>query len=210
MKFNFLTKTVQKLLVLAGIVSMGAISVSPALADDHKEMKESSMEMEEMPMDEANVEAGNIVEVASTSESFSTLTTAVQAAGLADTLGDSSSSYTVFAPTDEAFSQLPEGALEYLLQPENEAILQQVLSYHVLPEEVPSSEIAGGEVESLDGGLITEVSDNEVTVNNATVITPDIQASNGIIHGIDRVLLPADLQSTLADELGIEESELYQ
>ena len=85
-----------------------------------------------------------------------------------------------------------------------------MLSYHVLPEAVESSEISSGEVESLDGGLVTEVSDEGVTVNNASVITPDISASNGVIHGINRVLLPGELQSTLASELGIDESELYQ
>lgn len=210
MRFNFLTKTAQKLLILTGIVSMGALSISPVLADDHGEMKESSVEMEEMPLDEASTEAGNIVEVASGSESFSTLVAAVEAAGLADTLADSSSSYTVFAPTNEAFSQLPEGALEYLLEPENKEVLQQVLSYHVLPEAVTSEEISGGEVESLDGGLVTEVTDGEVIINNATVTTPDIEASNGVIHGINRVLLPGDVQSTLKSELGIEETELYQ
>lgn len=225
MNFNILTKTAQKLLILAGIISVGTFSVSPALAHPHEEMKdsstemegmpmdegmESSTEMEEMPMDEASTEAGNIVEVASGSESFSTLVAAIEAAGLGDTLADSSSSYTVFAPTDEAFSQLPEGTLEYLLQPENKEVLQRVLSYHVLPEVVTASEITGGEVESLDGGLVTEVTDEGVIINNATVTDPDIQASNGVVHGINRVLLPGDLQSTLASELGIEESELYQ
>jgi len=208
MKFNFLTKTAQKLLVLTGILSIGALSISPVLADDSEGMKDS-MEME-MPMDEASAEAGNIVEIASTSESFSTLAAAIEAAGLTDTLADSSSSFTVFAPTDEAFSQLPEGTLDYLLQPENQEVLQQVLSYHVLPDAVESSEISSGEVESLDGGLVTEVSDEGVTINNASVITPDIPASNGVIHGINRVLLPGALQSTLASELGIDESELYQ
>lgn len=210
MKLYFLTKITQQLLILTGIVSMGALSVPPALADNHEGMKESSIEMEEMPMSESNVEAGNIVEVASGSELFSTLVAAIEAAGLADTLSDSSSSFTVFAPTDEAFSQLPEGALEYLLQAENKEVLKRVLFYHVLPQVVASSEISGGEVESLDGGLVTEVTEEGVIVNNASVITPDIEASNGIIHAVNRVLLPGDLQSTLAAELGIEETELYQ
>lgn len=210
MKSNYLTKTARQLLILTGIVSIGALSVSPALADNHEGMKDSSVDMEEMPMDEANAEASNIVEVASGSEDFSTLVQAIEAAGLADTLSDSSASYTVFAPTNEAFSQLPEGTLEYLLQPENKEVLQRVLSYHVLPELVPSGEISGGEVESLDGGLITEVTDEGITINNASVVTPDIEASNGVIHGVNRVLLPGDLQSTLASELGIEEAELYQ
>ncbi|MDJ0596407.1 MAG: fasciclin domain-containing protein [Pleurocapsa sp. MO_226.B13] len=139
------------------------------------------------------------MEVASGSESFKTLVQAVQAAGLVETLSDSSSSYTVFAPTDEAFSQLPDGALEYLLQPENQEVLQQVLSYHVVPNEIMSSDISGGSVETLNGGVETEVTDTGVVINNATVIDPDIEASNGIIHAVNRVLIPADLQSTLVD-----------
>lgn len=210
MNLNHLQNTARQLLILTGIVSIGTLSISPALADNYEGMKDSSMEMEEMPKNEANAEASNIVEVASGSEDFSTLVQAIEAAGLADTLSDSSSSYTVFAPTNEAFNQLPDGALEYLLQPENKEVLQRVLSYHILPESVPSSEISGGEVASLDGGLVTEVSDDGITVNNASVINPDIEASNGIVHGVNRVLLPGDLQSTLASELGIDETELYQ
>ncbi len=164
----------------------------------------------ETPIDGTATEAGNIVEVASGSENFNTLVQAIQAAGLGDTLSDSSASYTVFAPTDEAFSQLPDGTLEYLLQPENQEILQQVLSYHVLPEKVTSEEISGGSVDSLAGGLATAVTDRGVVINNASVIDPDIQASNGVIHGINRVLLPADLQSTLASELGVSEADIYQ
>ena len=169
-----------------------------------------SSEMEGMPTNEANMDAGNIVEVASGNESFSTLVQAVEAAGLAETLSDTSSSYTLFAPTNEAFSQLPEGTLEYLLQPENKEVLQRVLSYHVLPEAVASSEISGGEVETLDGGLVTEIEEEEVIVNNASVVTADIEANNEVIHSINRVLLPADLQATLASELGVEETELYE
>ncbi len=209
MKFNFLTKTAKQLLILTGIISLGTLSVSPTLAGNYEGMKESSMEAEEMPMDKANAKAGNVVEVASGSETFSTLAQAIEAAGLADTLSDSSSSYTVFAPTNEAFSQLPKGTLEYLMQPENKEVLQRVLSYHVIPEAVASSDISSGEVESIDGGLTTEVTDQGVIVNNASVVTPDIEASNGVIHAVNRVLIPADLQSTLANELGVEETELY-
>lgn len=211
MKFTFMTKTTQKLLVLTGIFSMGILAVPPALADNHEDMMESPTEMQnEDMMEQSSTEAGNIVEVASGNDTFSILVQAVEAAGLGDTLSDPSASYTVFAPTDEAFSQLPEGTLEYLLKPENQEVLQRVLSYHVLPQEVTSSEISSGEVETLDGGLIIEVDEDRVIVNNASVVTPDIEASNGVIHAVNRVLLPGDLQSTLATELGIEESELYQ
>ncbi len=229
MNINFLTQTSKKLLVLTSIFGLGTLSVSPALADNHTDHMDTSTEMEQTPMDESgtdqmntspemqqtpmdesSAEPGNVVDIASGSESFSTLATAIEAAGLTDTLSDSDSSYTVFAPTNEAFDQLPDGTLEYLLEPENQEVLQRVLSYHVLPEQVGSSEISSGEVETLDGGLVADVTDEGVVVNNASVVTPDIEASNGVIHGINRVLLPLDLQSTLAGELGIEEADLYQ
>lgn len=210
MTINSQAKLLKPLLVLSAILGIGTLITSPALANDHAESMESSAPMEEMPMGESSTQAGNIVDVASGSEQFSTLVKAVQAAGLADTLADSGSSYTVFAPTDEAFNQLPEGTLDYLLQPENQDILQQVLSYHVIPQAVTSSEISGGNVDSLNGGLAVAFTDMGVVVNNASVITPDIQASNGVIHAVNRVLLPSDIQSTLASELGVEETDIYQ
>ena len=100
--------------------------------------------------------------------------------------------------------------MEYLLQPENQEVLQQVLSYHVLPKKVTSEEISGGSVDSLNGGIATAVTDTGVVINNASVVVPDIQASNGVIHGINRVLLPSDLQTTLASQLGISEADIYQ
>ena len=210
MKIKSSTQIIQQLAILAGILSIGTLFVSPVSANNHEDAMESSTEMTEMEMNQSNTDAGSIVEVASGDETFSTLTKAVEAAGLTDTLSDSSASYTVFAPTDEAFNQLPEGTLDYLLQPENKEVLQRVLSYHVLPQAVTSSEITGGEVETLDGGLVTEITEDGVVVNNASVVTPDIQASNGVIHAVNRVLLPADLQSTLSSELGIEEGNIYQ
>jgi uncharacterized surface protein with fasciclin (FAS1) repeats len=209
MNINHFTQMSKRLLILTSVLGLVTLSVFPALENNNDSM-ESSSEMEQMPMNESSAEAGNIVEVASGNESFSTLATAIEAAGLADTLSGSDSDYTVFAPTNEAFNQLPDGALEYLLQPENQEVLQRVLSYHVLPEQVGSSEISGGEIESLEGGLVTEVTEEGVVVNNASVVTPDIEASNGVIHAVNRVLLPADLQSTLASELGVEETEFYQ
>ncbi|HHP7229980.1 MAG TPA: fasciclin domain-containing protein [Xenococcaceae cyanobacterium] len=180
--------------------------MSPVLADNHLDSPTS--QTQEMPMNESSDAASNIVEVASASESFNTLVQAIEAAGLADKLSDSSASYTVFAPTDEAFNQLPDGALDYLLQPENQELLQQVLSYHVIPSAVESSEISSGSVETLGGGLALDVTDDRIVVNNASVVDPNIQASNGVIHGVNRVLLPEDLQSALASELGV--ANIYQ
>ncbi|MEL7011391.1 MAG: fasciclin domain-containing protein [Cyanobacteria bacterium J06648_1] len=210
MNLKHLSQFTRNFIVLASVLGIGSFSVLPAIADDHTGSAKPASEIEEMPTNKANTEAGNIVEVASGSETFSTLVTAVGAAELAETLSDPSASYTVFAPTDEAFSELPDGALEYLLMPENQEVLQQVLTYHVLPTKVMSSDISDGEVESLNGGLITEVTDSGVIINNASVISTDIKASNGIIHAVNRVLLPADLQTALASELGITEEEIYQ
>ncbi len=210
MKLNNLTKTSQIIVVLATILGISSMSVFPALADDCSGTKVSSSEMEKMPVSDSSSSAvGNIVEVAVGNETFSTLVKAVGAAELVEVLSDDTASYTVFAPTNEAFSQLPDGALEYLLKPENKTVLQKVLSYHVLPNKVTSSEISSGEVESLDGGLAIEVNDDGVIINNANVIMADIEASNGVIHAVNRVLLPADLQTALASELGITEAEIY-
>lgn len=144
----------------------------------------------------------SIVDVASGNDSFNTLVQAVQAAGLGDTLSGEGP-YTVFAPTDEAFAQLPDGALEYLLQPENRDLLAQVLSYHVVEGSVTSSQLSTGGVETLGGGVAVSVRDSGIVINNASVVTPDIQANNGVIHAVNRVLLPETLQRQLASSLGV-------
>ncbi|MBD1870007.1 fasciclin domain-containing protein [Oculatella sp. FACHB-28] len=137
-------------------------------------------------------EGETVADLAASDESFSTLATAIEAAGLTETLSGEGP-YTVFAPTNEAFEALPEGTLDQLLLPENKDVLAQVLTYHVVPEELPASEIAAGEVETVEGTPVTVEVDEAaggVMVNNATVIEPDIQASNGVIHAVDQVILP--------------------
>ncbi|MBE9062204.1 fasciclin domain-containing protein [cf. Phormidesmis sp. LEGE 11477] len=145
----------------------------------------------EMPADTAETTEGEtIVDVAAANGSFDTLVAAVQAAGLAETLS-SEGPFTVFAPTDEAFEALPEGALDSLLEPENQEVLSQILTYHVVPAEVPSSEIAPGAVATVEGEEVDIAVDGDtVSVNDATVVTADVMASNGVIHVIDSVLVP--------------------
>lgn len=200
---TFLMQSKAKIAVLIGALSIGVLIGAPALADNHTGQPDSS----DMEQDSSSPEAssvGTIVDVASGSESFNTLVQAVQAAGLVDTLAGSGP-YTVFAPTDEAFNQLPDGALEYLLQPENQDLLRQVLTYHVVPGEVTSSQISTGAIESLSGGLAVRITDdNRVIVNNASVINADIETSNGVIHAVNRVLLPNTLQAALASQLGVD------
>jgi uncharacterized surface protein with fasciclin (FAS1) repeats len=139
------------------------------------------------------MEAKDIVDTAVSAGSFNTLVAAVQAAGLETTLRGVGP-FTVFAPTDAAFAALPAGAVDDLLKPENKDKLIAVLTYHVLPGEVMSSAIAGKKLEpvTVEGATLKAVGggDGAVMINDAKVVTADVDASNGVIHVIDKVLMP--------------------
>jgi uncharacterized surface protein with fasciclin (FAS1) repeats len=134
----------------------------------------------------------NIVETAVAAGSFTTLAKALQAAGLVDTL-TGKGPFTVFAPTDEAFAKLPEGTLEELLKPENKAKLVAILTYHVVPGKVMASDVVSlTSAKTVNGQeLSITVKDGGVMIDNAHVVKTDIATSNGVIHVIDTVLLPA-------------------
>jgi uncharacterized surface protein with fasciclin (FAS1) repeats len=136
----------------------------------------------------------NIVALAEANGSFKTLTKALKAAGLTETL-QGKGPFTVFAPTDAAFAELPQDAVRDLLKPENKEVLVKILTYHVVSGQVLSSDLKSGEVKSLQGGPIGVKVDpaTGVTVNDAKVVQPDIKASNGVIHVINKVILPPDL-----------------
>ena len=133
----------------------------------------------------------DIVETAAEAGSFTTLLTAAKAAGLVDTL-KGPGPLTVFAPTDEAFAALPDGTVATLLMPENKDQLVAILTYHVVPAKVMSGDIAGkkANVLTVNGAKLSVNAKNGVKVDNATVVSADIEASNGVIHVIDTVLLP--------------------
>ncbi len=136
-------------------------------------------------------QAADIVDTAVAAGSFNTLVAAVQAAGLVDTLkGDGP--FTVFAPTDEAFAALPEGTVETLLLPENKDQLVSILTYHVVPAKVMSGDIAGkrAKVLTVQGDRLSVNAKNGVKVNGAKVVQADIEASNGVIHVVDEVIIP--------------------
>ena len=133
----------------------------------------------------------DIVDTAVAAGSFTTLVAAVEAAGLVDTLkGDGP--FTVFAPTDDAFAKLPAGTVESLLEPGNKDKLAAILTYHVVAGKVMSVDIAGKQLESatVNGQTIAIDASSGVKVNDAMVTNADIEASNGVIHVIDTVLLP--------------------
>ncbi|WP_299658962.1 fasciclin domain-containing protein [uncultured Ruegeria sp.] len=133
----------------------------------------------------------DIVDTAVGAGSFETLVAAVQAAELVDTL-KGEGPFTVFAPTDEAFAALPEGTVENLLKPENKDQLVAILTYHVVAGKVMSSDLSDDmTAATVQGGDITIDLDNGVMVNDANVVQADIEAENGVIHVIDKVILPA-------------------
>ncbi|AWM86985.1 fasciclin domain-containing protein [Microvirga sp. 17 mud 1-3] len=136
--------------------------------------------------------AADIVETAVSNGNFKTLTAALQAAGLVDTL-KGKGPYTVFAPTDEAFKKLPAGTVENLLKPENKAQLQKVLTYHVVAGNVMSGDLKGKttDAKTVEGSPVrVDASGSTVKVNDATVTKADVKASNGVIHVIDTVIMP--------------------
>ena len=133
-------------------------------------------------------QAADIVDTAVSAGSFKTLVTAVQAAGLVDTL-KGKGPYTVFAPTDEAFAKIPKAKLDALLK--DKAALTKVLTYHVVPGKVMAADVKPGKVKTAEGSsLKVSMAGDKVKVDNATVIQTDVAADNGVIHAIDTVIMP--------------------
>ncbi|MCR5867048.1 MAG: fasciclin domain-containing protein [Aquincola tertiaricarbonis] len=132
--------------------------------------------------------AADIVDTAVSAGSFKTLVAAVQAAGLVDTL-KGPGPFTVFAPTDEAFAKVPKAQLDALLK--DKAALTKVLTYHVVPGKVMAADVKAGKVKTVQGSELTVSTTGGVMVDKAKVVKTDIAASNGVIHVIDTVVMPA-------------------
>jgi len=133
----------------------------------------------------------DIVDTAVGAGQFKTLAAALQAAGLVGTL-KGPGPFTVFAPTDAAFAKLPAGTVERLLKPENKAKLTAILTYHVVPGAVKAEQVTKlDEAKTVNGAMVKVSTDHgKVMINDANVVKADIPASNGVIHVIDRVILP--------------------
>ncbi|TWU48864.1 Immunogenic protein MPT70 precursor [Rubripirellula tenax] len=166
---------------IACFLACAAIMVSPSV----------TWAQQSSGSDAAPSSSRNIVETAIDAGAFNTLVAAVKAAGLVETLSGAGP-FTVFAPTDEAFANLPAGTVETLLKPENKAQLVSVLTYHVVPGRVPASAVVGLKGAKTVNGQRVNIASNDagVTVDSANVVQTDIQCSNGIIHVVDSVLLP--------------------
>lgn len=144
------------------------------------------------PAKENTMSTKDIVDTAVAAGQFKTLAAALTAAGLVDTL-KGPGPFTVFAPTDDAFAALPAGTVEDLLKPENKAKLAAILTYHVVAGEVSSADVVKlSEADTVNGAKLAIKTDGgKVHINDATVTTADIDTSNGVIHVIDKVLIPA-------------------
>lgn len=164
-----ITRTARHLML--AVLGAGMLVAAPAYADHHGDMAKK-----------------DIVDTAVAAGNFTTLVAAVQAAGLVDTL-KGEGPFTVFAPTDEAFARIPAADLDALLADKDK--LTAVLTYHVVPGNVMAAEVAGlTSAETVQGSELTIDTSNGVMVDSATVVKTDIEASNGVIHVIDSVLMP--------------------
>jgi uncharacterized surface protein with fasciclin (FAS1) repeats len=199
-----LTTNVFQKLSLAGLLTVGALAASPAVVlsapvPTPDQFPYITPKYEEgmmptyttsTPEPMTNMAKNTIVDVAVANGSFKTLTAALKAAGLVETL-EGNGPFTVFAPTDAAFAKLPAGTVEMLLKPENKAVLVRILTYHVVSGNVLSTDLKSGEVNTLEGSPVkVMIGSGGVMVNNSTVQAADVKASNGVIHVIDTVLMP--------------------
>jgi uncharacterized surface protein with fasciclin (FAS1) repeats len=140
----------------------------------------------------------NIVETAIDAGNFTTLVAAVKAAGLVETLSGTGP-FTVFAPTDDAFKALPNGTVESLLKPENKAKLVSILTYHVVGGKADAKAVTGkSEWNTVEGSPVHITTNNGAKIENAKIIKTDIECSNGYIHVIDAVIMPASISEKKA------------
>ncbi|MEB3177476.1 MAG: fasciclin domain-containing protein [Nostocaceae cyanobacterium] len=187
MNAHCLSVLTKKLAVMASVIGVTASVGVPAMAQTTDQPK--------------NDVTGNIVQVVSSNSSLSKLSQAIDASGLKNTLANGN--YTLLAPTDEAFSSsFTPGAEEFLLKPENRSLLRQILAYHIAPGEITSSQLATkSSLPTLGGGVSVRRNPERVIINNASLVQPDIPASNGVVHTISRVLIPPRLREQISSLL---------
>jgi uncharacterized surface protein with fasciclin (FAS1) repeats len=186
MKFTSLSKAILSVMALLSVLVSTSAEANPCSKATGQKAAITSLVAQAAP-------AETIVEIAASNPTFSTLVKAVQAAGLAETLSGQGP-FTLFAPTNEAFAALPKGTLTKLLKPENRNLLRKVLTYHVVSGDLMAKDLRSGQVATVEGRRVkVRVRHGSVRVNKSNVIKADIDAKNGVIHVIDRVLLPPNL-----------------
>ncbi len=182
---------------IAAVALAAVATLTLAACSSSSSTATSSSPAASTPAESSPAAAGTIVDVAAGNPDFTTLVAAVEAAGLVETLSGEGP-FTVFAPTNAAFEALPAGLLDKLLLPENSETLTKILTYHVVASKVMAADVTAGPVPTVEGSELTITTDGGVKVDNANVTATDVEASNGVIHVIDAVLVPADVDlSTL-------------
>ena len=182
--------------LIATLLAASALIAAPAFAGDcaskTKAQTASATDSQTSTRYVGDYNKADIVETAKAAGSFGTLLAAAEAAGLVGAL-QGEGPLTVFAPTDAAFAALPAGTVENLLKPENKEQLAGILKMHVIAGKVTSDQLIGQSMsaDTLNGAVTVDGTGSSVMVNDATVVTADVKASNGVIHVIDKVLLPA-------------------
>lgn len=171
--------------LLIGVPARASVLVDPMIRREQPQ-----------PAEPVSTASQNLVDLAGSTPGFSTLTTAIQVANVTSILSDGGP-FTVFAPTDAAFSALPEGAVNALLLPENSDLLVKLLYNHVAHGDITSNQLVSGALNTFDGTVSVGVTPLGVTVDGANVVQADVDATNGVIHAVDKVLLPIGLASQL-------------
>ena len=176
-------KTTKFVALAVLLISVGTVLV--AQAQEHPSTTEHPAKAEHPGKE------GNIIALASGVDEFKTFISAVQTAGLVEEL-QGKGPFTIFVPTDEAFAKLPDGMMEDLLKPANKAQLAGLLANHVVPGKIMIADIKTMKATNVSGqDLNIQVSDDGVTVNNARVVQADLVGTNGVVHAIDSVIIPA-------------------
>ncbi len=194
-RFGFnLRKVVPLIAIAAGLVSHSISNPSWSVANAQSPTPTPTASP--TPVNTRSLTVTQLLQQASSAGSFTTLAAAVKAAGVGNAL-KGSGKVTIFAPTDAAFASLPAGTVEKLVKPANRALLARILAYHVAPGEYTSKQLPNGGLKTLGGGISLDIKPGRVIVNDARVVQADILASNGVIHAIDRVLLPREIRQKL-------------
>lgn len=144
--------------------------------------------------------SGNLLETASVTNSLNTFARAIEAVGLTDILIEDF--FTIFAPTNQAFSaSLAPGAMEFLFKAENKDLLEKILRYHIIKGEVAAKDLTTGKLDTLGGSIAIRVTPQRIILNDSSIIRSDIQATNGVIHSINRVLIPRHLRNAIKTKM---------
>ena len=179
------------------VLLLAALPLTPLVAQTKETKKEAVVKEKETVVKVVELpEPGTISTAIRDAATFSILSKALKAADLEATLGDSKGSYTIFAPTDEAFMKLKEGTLDKLLLPENKEKLRSLLLYHVIPGQMLAVDLKDGQVTTMNGDKVKiEVDDGKAEVGDAKVFSTDVMANNGVMHSIGTVMVPKSLEN---------------